>query len=54
MRSIVCAVEGGHAVDAGKDCGTTLVAVGVEFLLGQNVAACLWRDQSVAVKRREI
>lgn len=47
-------MEGRHAIDAREDSGTTLVAVRVEFLLGQNVTACLWRGESVAVKRKEI
>lgn len=43
VGSIVIAIERGHAVYASEDCGTALVSVGVEFLFGQNIAACLWR-----------
>lgn len=41
MRSVIGTVEVGHAIQAGVGCGATLAAMGVELLLGENVAATL-------------
>lgn len=41
MCSVLCSWKGGHAVNAGKDGASTVVAVRVEFLLGKNIAASL-------------
>lgn len=41
MRSIICTVEMHHAINAGERCSSTLVAMRIEFFLGQNIAAGL-------------
>ncbi len=51
MRAIASSLKGCHAVYARKDCASTLVAVRVEFLLGEDVATGLseggqyWSDR---------
>jgi hypothetical protein len=41
MRSVVCSIEGSHAINAGEICATALVAVWIEFLLGENISTSL-------------
>jgi hypothetical protein len=41
MRAILSAIEMNHAIDAREGCATTLVAVGIELLLGENITAVL-------------
>lgn len=45
MGTIVSALEMHHAIEAGERCAVTLVAVSVEFLLRQDVAASLDKGQ---------
>lgn len=41
MRSVFSAIEMDHAVDASKGCAATLVTVGIEFLLGEDITTVL-------------
>lgn len=41
MRAIVGAAEVGHAIQTGKGASTTVVAMRVEFLLGEDIIAAL-------------
>lgn len=41
MRSVLNAVEVGHAVETGEGCAAALVPMPVELLLGEDVAAVL-------------
>lgn len=41
MRSIIRALEVDHTINAGEGCAATLVAMRIELLLGQNIAARL-------------
>lgn len=41
MRAIFGAIEMNHAIDTRERCATTLVTVGIELLLGENITAVL-------------
>lgn len=41
MRPVLGAIKSGHAINAGKICPSTLVSMGVQFLLGQDITTGL-------------
>lgn len=50
MRTVLCAVEVDHAVEAGEGGAATLVTMGVELLLRQDIAAVLAGGLDVSTK----
>jgi hypothetical protein len=51
MGTVFHALEVHHAIETGKGCATTLVAVRVEFLLREDVSAGLRYDQIRSLSR---
>jgi hypothetical protein len=52
MCAILHALEVNHAVDAGKGCAATLVSMGIELLLCEDIAAILqWLHQQTELDR---
>ena len=45
VRSIICTLEMHHAVNASKRGASTLAAMGIELLLGQNITTGLLTSQ---------
>lgn len=45
MRAILSSVKVYHAIDTSKRCAVTLIAVGVQLLLREDVAAVLSQQQ---------
>lgn len=46
MRPIVGAPKMGHAIDAGEGGTATAIAMGIEFLLGEDIATILSPSRS--------
>lgn len=44
MRSVLGAIEVNHTIDAGKGGTATLAAVGIKFLLGEDITTALCRE----------
>lgn len=41
MRSVISPLEVDHTIDAGERCASTLVAMGIKFLLGKDITTRL-------------
>ena len=45
--AVICPLEMYHAIETAEGCATTLIAMGIEFLFGEDVSASLCLHQNL-------